>query len=137
MIGKTRLWLYPLLVILAIGVPLAIAQENATDGAEEIAIEFSASQVVVIAVGALGGLTTAYLGSRKRKSADPKYVFDIHKFMDRVIIAVIVSVGLAIAAMVDIVVLNPVTIFMIFTSSIGTAELGLQVWQRNKGKPVT
>jgi len=113
---------------------LAFAQEETPIPAPGMDIAFDAGQIVIVIVGALGGLTSAYLGSRKAAAADPNYKFKIHKFMDRVIMAVITSIGLAVAAAVGLVELNIVTLYMVFVASLGTAELTMEVRNRNAPK---
>ena len=97
----------------------------------DIPIELSESEVIVLIVGALGGLTSAYLGYRKNRSTDPNTKFDITKFLDRVLVAVITSVGLAIGVAADVLVLNFFTLYMIFVSSLGTAEFVMELRHRN------
>ena len=100
----------------------------------DVPVEISQAEVIVLIVGGLAGLTTAYLGYRKNKSEDPNLKFDITKFMDRVLVAVITSVGLAIGVAADILVLNFFTLYMIFVSAIGTSELVMELRHRNGSK---
>ena len=119
-----------MLFALVLTVPTAISYAQ-TDVPDELPVNFSLSHAVLIVIGIFGGLTTAYLGSRKSKAKDPTYVFDIHKFMDRVIVASIASVAIAITSAAGFVELNIITIFLIYTSTIGTAELALQARSKN------
>jgi len=105
-----------------------VAQETIPD--PELPIEFSAAHAVVVLLGVFGGLTTAYLGYRKARKAKPDEKFNITKFGDRVIIAVLASIGLAIGAAVAVTELNIVTMYMIFMASIGTSEFVLQIRSR-------
>ena len=126
---KTILLLSLILMIPAI----ALAQEEEVPS-EDIPISFSESHVAIVLVGSLGGLTSAYLGSRKAKAKEgEKYTFNIHRFLDRVILAVIASIGLAIAAASGFMELNIVTLFLIFVASLGTSQLALQIRNRAKG----
>jgi len=124
-----------ILIAFTMGVTQAFAQEEAET--EEIPIQIGTDQVVIVVVGIFGGLTTAYLGSRKAKSQDPNYQFDIHKFLDRVLMALISSVPLAFAAATDIIVLDIPTMFMVYLAAIGTAELTMELRNRNSGRKTT
>lgn len=110
-----------LFVVIAAIPIIAIAQEEIPSG--DIPINFSPAHGLIILVGALGGVTSAYLGSRKAKKEDKDYKFDIHNFLNRVILACITSIGLAITAAAGLLELNAVTLFLIFAASIGTAHL--------------
>lgn len=127
-----RYHLFAILFAVVVTIPtgLAFAQDSGVP-TDELPINFSMSQLVLVIIGVFGGLTTAYLGSRKAKADDPSYTFDIHRFLDRVIVASIASVGIAITSAAGFVELNVVTIFLIYTSTIGTAELALQARKKN------
>jgi len=117
----------PLAVVLLVLIPaLAFAEEHLPDDTIDVEFNFTASEAVILVIGIIGGLTTAYLGYRKASRNDPALKFNITRFLDRVIIAIITSVGLAIVSATNIVELNLVTMFLIFTSTIGTSELALQ-----------
>ena len=124
----------PLVALIALSFIPAFAQEEIP---EEVPIDIGTDQIVIVLIGILGGLTTAYLGSRKAKSDDPNYKFDIHKFLDRVLMALISSVPLAFAAATEIIKLDIVTMFMIYLAAIGTAELTMEVRNRNSGRKAT
>jgi len=123
-----------IVTVLSVGVTgLAYAQETPSIP-EDIPIVFSEAQILIIGVGILGGLTSAYLGSRKAKAtaADgTPYQFNIHKFGDRVIMACITSIGLAITAAAGFLELNAITLFLIYVGSLGTAQLTMEVRNRN------
>jgi len=108
------------LVLLALAVPFAYAQEEVS----EIPITVGAVESVIIGIGVAGGVTSAYLGMSKAKNeatdANP-YVFNKEKFINRVVLAVLTSVGLAITASVGMLELNLVTMYMVFMASLGTA----------------
>lgn len=97
----------------------------------DIPIEFSSAEGVIVLVGGLAGLTTAYLGYRKVKSSEPNAKFNITRFLDRVIVAVITSIGLAIASSTGLLELNLFTLYLIFVSALGTAELVMEIRNRN------
>jgi len=122
----------PLLVVLLVGTQFAFAQNgNQTQGIEDVPITIGTSEALILVVGALGGLTTAYLGYRKAHSQSPDVKFSTTKFLDRVIVAVIVSIGLAIAAASNLLELSLFSLFLVFTSSLGTSELVMQIRNRN------
>ncbi len=95
-------------------------------------IEISVNELVIVVVGALGGLTSAYLGYRKNHSKGQ--AFEVTKFLDRVIISVIASVGLAIGSATGLVELNLFTLYMVFVASLGTAELVTELRAKNTKK---
>lgn len=118
--------------ILASGISLAFAQNDTEAQLGEIPIEFTTQEAIIVVVGALGGLTTAYLGYRKVKAEKPDTKFSITKFVDRIIMAVIPAIGFAIAASANVLEINAFSLFMVFTASLGTSELILQIRNRNK-----
>lgn len=113
--------------VMTIGTIGSAFAQDLPDEAIDVAFNFTAAEAAILIIGILGGLTTAYLGYRKAKRADENLTFNITKFLDRVIISVIASVGLAITSATGIVELNLVTMFLIFTSSLGTSELVLEL----------
>ena len=122
----------PMLVVILVGSQLAFAQNDTeTQAMEDVPITIGSSEALILLVGALGGLTTAYLGYRKAHSQTPDVKFSVTKFLDRVIVAVIVSIGLAIAAATNLLELNLFSLFLVFTSSLGTSELVMQIRNRN------
>jgi len=104
---------------------------------EEIPLEISTSEVLIVGVGALGGLTIAYLGYREARAKDPKITFQGTRFIDRVILATLVSVPLAIGAASDLVVINLFTLWMVYGTSLGTAEVIMRLRQKQKPLPPT
>jgi len=119
------------LLLMATLLPLFLVGSAFAQESIDVPIEISESELIVVIIGALGGLTTAYLGYRKARSNDPATKFDITVFADRVIIAVITSVGLAIGVATEVLVLNFFTMYLIFVSSIGTSELVMELRNRN------
>ena len=74
--------------ILAMGpTELAYAQELP----EELPINFKASDLVIIVLGVLGGLTVAFLGKANATAKDPTEKFNGAKFARPVIVAVLAS----------------------------------------------
>lgn len=94
----------------------AFAQEEVP----EAALTFE-EQVAIVAVGIIAGLVTAYQGFSK--SGDP---FVLRLFIDRVLTAIVASLGIAVASVaLD----EPVTLFtlvLVFLASVGTATLALK-----------
>lgn len=95
-------------------------------------IEITGNEIAIVIVGALGGLTSSYLGYRKNHSKGQ--AFEVTKFLDRVIISVIASVGLAIGSATGLVELNLFTLYMVFVASLGTAELVTELRAKNTKK---
>jgi len=124
-----------LVLVSAIGyLGISYAQEEEVVVTEpDIAI--TGNEIVIVIVGALGGLTSAYLGYRKNHT-DTKAIFDFTKFFDRVILAIITSVGLAIGSATGLVELNLFTLYMVFVASLGTSELIMEMRNRNGSKKV-
>lgn len=123
-----------LLVVLIVGIAIGLTSFGGVFGQEEasdIPIAFTAQEVIIVAVGALGGLTTAYLGYRKAKNDDPKIVFDTTRFLDRIIMAVIPAVGFAIASSANLLEISAFSLYMVFTASLGTSELIMELRHRN------
>jgi len=116
-----RIFLLLFLSLIPIGI--AFGQGETID----VPIEFTTAEVIVLIIGSLAGLTSAYLGYRKNKQRDPALKFHITRFLDRVIVAVITSVGLAIGVATDVLVLNFFTMYMIFVSALGTSELVMEL----------
>lgn len=107
----------------------------AQEAVADIPIEISGSELLIVVVGALGGLTVAYLGYREARSKDPKITFSGTRFADRVILATLVSIPLAIGAASDLVAINLFTLWMVYGTSLGTAEVIMRL--RNKNQPAT
>ncbi len=100
---------------------------------DSVPIEFSAQEALILGVGVLGGLTIAYLGYREAKAKDPKITFSGTRFFDRIILATLVSVPLAIGAAADLVSINLFSLWMVYGTSLGTAEVIMRL--RGKHKP--
>lgn len=94
---------------------------------EDVPVNFSASQAIVVGLGIAGGLTVAFLGNSQASKEDSDYKFDARKFARPVIIAVLTAIPLAITAATGLMELNLVTMFMIYTATLGTAELSKRV----------
>ena len=124
-----------LMVAAIAATPLAFAQENETDTTLDIPIEFTAAEGIVILLGLAAGLTTAYLrmrAARAKAIADGKeWKFDATRFIDRVVMAVLASIPLALGAAADIVTLNAFTMIMIYLASLGSSELILELREKN------
>jgi len=120
----------------------AFAQENETVPLEEppldVDIEFTSAEGIVIGLGALAGITTAYLRMRKSRSdalaKGEAWTFDGTRFIDRVIMAVIASIPLAIGSAANIIVLNAFTMVMIYLAALGSSELILEIRSKNLPK---
>jgi len=119
-----------LILVSAIGyLGIAYAQE------EEVVvtvpdIEIGGNEIAIVIIGALGGLTSAYLGFRKNHTKGD--TFDVTKFLDRVLMAVITSIGLAIASAANILTLDLFTMYLVFVASLGTSELVMEIRHRNR-----
>jgi len=113
------------------GIGLANAQNNTQN--EEPEIAFSEFQIWVFGIGALAGLVTAYNGYSKRKrQLKEKFVFDRRAFLDRVFMAILASVPLAIAESANIVKLDLFGAWIIFAAALGTTQLIMEIRNRNK-----
>jgi len=125
-----------LIVLISISfTTVAFAQDNSTDTTVDIPFEFTAAEAGIVLLGVLGGLTTAYNGYRRNKiKLADSFKWDTGKFLDRVIMGVLVSVPLAIGAAADIVVLNIFTIVMIYLASLGGSQLIMELRARNATK---
>ena len=96
---------------------------------DELPVNFRTSDAIIIVLGVLGGLTVALLGKSEASKA-PSYKFDARKFARPIIIAVLASVPLAIAASLQFTELNLVTMFMIYAASGFVAELSGRIKRR-------
>jgi len=133
---RLLLFLLPVLIIMPL---MAFAQDNETEPAlADVPIEFSTGEILIIVVGAFAGLTTAYLRMRKSRSdaiaKGEEWKFDATRFIDRIVMAVIASVPLAIGAAANVIVLNPFTIIMIYLAALGSSELILELREKNSSK---
>ncbi len=112
-------------LIAGVGViPGAFAQ---TELPSEIPINFSVSQLIVIGLGIAGGITVAMLGKAKAEKEDESFEFDARKYARPILIAALTSIPLAITAAIGFVELNLVTMFLIYTASLGTAAVSKMV----------
>ena len=134
---NSKIWLSILIVgivVAGISITGVFAQGDTETQLDEIPIEFTAQEAIIVIVGALGGLTTAYLGYRKAHTKAPDMKFDVTKFFDRVIMAIIPAIGFAIAASANVLEINAFSLFMVFTASLGTSELIMEIRNRNGHK---
>jgi len=123
-----------LVLVSAVGyLGIAYAQNETEVVVTEPDIEIGGNEIAIVIIGALGGLTSAYLGFRKNHTKGE--TFDVTKFFDRVIMAVITSIGLAVASAANILVLDLFTMYLIFVASLGTSELVMEIRHRNASKP--
>jgi len=123
-----------ILLIVLIGMisGTAFAQNDTQVLPADVPFEFSASEAAIVLLGVLGGLTTAYNGYRRNKiKQGDAFKWDSGKFLDRVIMGVLVSVPLAIGAAADVIVLNIFTIVMIYLASLGGTQLIMELRKRN------
>lgn len=118
---KSKLLALFAIVAISVSMPFVYAQAEVTT---DIPINLDGSQLVIIGLGAAGGITTAYLGWKKSPDQEK---FDGRKFLRPVVVAVLISIPLAITAAAGFVELNLVTMFMIYMASIGTAVLSKEV----------
>ena len=129
------LFLLPLLAIIP---AMAFAQEAGTDIPLDVEIEFTDAEGVVIGLGALAGVTTAYLRMRAARAkaieAGQEWNFDATRFIDRVLMAVIASIPLALGSASNIIVLNAFTMVMIYLAALGSSELILELRNKNTTK---
>ena len=105
------------IMLVAIG-GLAVAQGAEHTAEEGLTYE---EQLSIVIVGTIAGLLTAYQGFSK---AGKPFVLKL--FLDRVITAIIASLGIAIAS---VVVEEPVTLFtlvLVFLASVGAATFALK-----------
>lgn len=109
-------------VSLSLGINSAYAQEPRT--LEDISFE---GEGIIVIIGVLGGLVTAYQGFSKTNSP-----FNVRKFFDRVIISIIASVGIAIGAFASTTETGLFMYVMVFFASIGASQLTLKATQPKK-----
>ena len=108
--------------------PEAYAQET-----PDLEFEFSQSQIIILGIGALGGLTVAYQGwSKSRKQQHQEIVagrstvelkFDPTRFLNRVIYAVIPAIPIAIASAAQQSELDLYAIVTIYMATIGASTV--------------
>ncbi|GKS67365.1 hypothetical protein YTPLAS73_09120 [Nitrosarchaeum sp.] len=87
---KSKMAIFVFVAVLVSGTGLAFGQE-------EPEIAFSEFQVAIIGIGVLAGFVTAYNVYRKSQNGTNPEKFNITKFLDRVFMAVIGSIPLAVA----------------------------------------
>lgn len=127
------------MIVIALMTVIAVSAIGLTYGQEAEVIEetqepeivFSEFQFAILGIGAFAGLVTAYNGyvKNKRQQGD-KFVFDITKFLDRLFMAVLWSIPLAIAESANIVVLDLFGAWLVFGTALGMAELTMEVRAR-------
>jgi len=122
---KTSLAILAIVAVSVSGIGLAHAQT------EEPEIAFSEFQLVIIGIGVLAGLVTAYNGYRKSQNGDNPEPFNITKFLDRVFMAVLGSIPLAIAESANIIKLDLFGAWIVFAAALGTAQLIMEIRTRN------
>lgn len=112
--------------ILAVsGIGIAFAEEH------EPEIAFSEFQLAVIGIGAFAGFVTAYNGYvKKKRSEGDSFKFDRTAFLDRVFMAILASIPLAVAEAANVVKLDLFGAWIIFAASLGTAQLIMEVRSR-------
>lgn len=114
-------------ILITSGIGLAFAEEH------EPEIAFSEFQLIVIGIGALAGFVTAYNGYTKKKKAEgEKFVFDRTAFLDRVFMAILGSIPLAVAESANIIKLDLFGAWIIFAAALGTSQLIMEVRNRRK-----
>jgi len=128
---RTSYMLSATLILISVFTVSAIGLVYGAEEAEEPEIVFSEFQFVVIGIGGFAGLVTAYNGYVKNKRQQgEKFVFDRTKFLDRLFMAVIWSIPLAIAESANIVVLDLFGAWLIFGTALGMAELTMEIRAR-------
>jgi len=119
--------------IIAVIALLTVSGIGIANAQSEPDIAFSDFQILVIGIGTIGGFVTAYNGYVKNKKEQGEaFKFDRSAFLDRIFMAVLGSVPLAIAESANIVRLDLFGAWIIFTASIGTAELVMEIRNRKR-----
>ncbi len=122
-----------LAILVTSGIGIANAQNDTAN--EEPEIAFSEFQIWVFGIGALAGFVTAYNGyARKKRQEGDKFVFDRRAFLDRVFMAILASIPLAVAESANIVKLDLFGAWIIFAAALGTTQLIMEIRTRNKIK---
>lgn len=122
---KSKMAIFAFAAVLVSGTGLAFGQE-------EPEIAFSEFQLAIIGIGVIAGFVTAYNGFRKSKNGTNPEKFDITKFLDRVFMAVLGSIPLAVAESANVVKLDLFGAWIVFAASLGTSELIMEIRNRNK-----
>lgn len=125
---KSKIVVMALVAIMISSIGVAYGQEQ-----QDPEIAFSEFQLVIFGIGALAGLVTAYNGYASKKRKEGKsFVFDPRAFLDRIFIATLASIPLAIAESANIVKLDLFGAWIIFAAALGTTQLIMEVRARNK-----
>lgn len=115
--------------ILVTGIGFAFGDEH--DQPNEPEIIFSEFQFVVIGIGVIAGFVTAYNGYAKNKREQGKdFIFDRSKFLDRVFMAILGSIPLAIAESANVIKLDLFGAWIIFAAALGTSQLIMEIRNR-------
>ncbi len=123
---KTALAMFAIIALTVSTTGLASAQT------EEPEIAFSEFQLAIIGIGVLAGFVTAYNGYRRSQNGESPEPFNITKFLDRVFMAVIGSIPLAIAESANIIRLDLFGAWIVFAAALGTSELIMEIRTRNR-----
>lgn len=126
---KTKIAVMALIAIMVTSMGLAYGESH------EPEIAFSDFQIWVFGIGALAGLVTAYNGyARNKQQQGETFKFDARKFLDRVFMAILASIPLAIAESANVIKLDLFGAWIIFAAALGTSQLIMEVRGRNKAK---
>lgn len=109
-------------VSISLGINSAYAQEPVS--LEDISFE---NEGIIIIIGVTGGLVSAWQGFSKTNTP-----FNPRKFIDRVIVSIIASVGIAIGAFASTSETGLFMYVMIFFASIGASQLTIKAIQPKK-----
>lgn len=113
--------------ILGMNMSESVYAQNTPDLPDDIPINFKASDGIIIILGVMGGLTVAFLGKANATKKDPNEKFDGAKFARPIIVAVLTSIPLAIAASLQYTELNIITMFLIYAASGFVAEVSNRI----------
>lgn len=126
---KTKMAVFALVAVMVTGTGLIFGQEEEPPQPE---IEFNEFQVAIIGIGAGAGFVTAYNGFRKSQNGENPEKFVLTKFLDRVLMAVLGSIPLAIAESANMLKLDLFGAWIVFAAALGTAQLVMEVRTRNQ-----
>ena len=124
---KSKIAIFAVVAIMVTGTGLAFGQETP----EEPEIVFNEFQIAIIGIGIAAGFVTAYNGWRKSQNGDNPEKFVLTKFLDRVFIAALGSIPLAIAESVNVLKLDLFGAWIVFAAALGTTELIMEIRNRN------